>query len=466
MLPKQAKYGNKVMSAQAQSYRTNIQPQNGTGPYATGQTIILNIPTANNLVLVPTESYLKFALTLTNGGTAGNAVWDACGSHGLIQRIRVYHGSNLLQDIDQYGQLAKMLFDLQVPTDACYGRYNELVGTRNDTTNTSQIATADSTDGGTASTLANAIKASLNAGLSSNQVNSGEYYTLGANASTTRYFCLNLISLVGSLCSQQYIPLFAMTSAPLRVEIQLVSNIYQAIASTSALTSIALNNVEYIANFIRLSDGAIGAIYDSLQGQPLEFSVPDYSNYQYTYSTINANTSAQVNFAIPAKYSSLKSLFCTIRDQGTGTATYFPFSTITGGITSYYFRVGSNIIPTKAPDNLPEMFSELLKAMGSMSDLSYQPSIERNTYESSASTAITTANYKITSSGSFYIGQDLESFVNADKSTMFAGYNSNNDDIFAVINLTPSANLTPRFDAFALFDATLTFINGTAVRSF
>jgi hypothetical protein len=44
----------------ADSYRSNIQPQNNTGPYTLGQTIIINIPTANNLVLATTESYLKF----------------------------------------------------------------------------------------------------------------------------------------------------------------------------------------------------------------------------------------------------------------------------------------------------------------------------------------------------------------------------------------------------------------------
>eukprot|EP01038_Epipyxis_sp_PR26KG_P018255 gene18255-25683_t len=227
-----------------------------------------------------------------------------------------------------------MLFDLQVPSDGCYGRFNELVGTRNDLIST--ITTAQFTAGTLMYT-------------SANQINSGESYTIAANGTTTtRYFCLNLISLLGTLSPAQYIPLFAMTmtTAPLRLELQLVSNANQAIASTSPLASIAVNNVEYIANFIALSDGAMGVINDSLQGQPLEFSVSDYANYQYTNATINNATT--VNFAIPAaKYSSLKSLFCTIRDQNTGTDTYFPYSTATGGITSYYFRVGPKIMPTK-----------------------------------------------------------------------------------------------------------------------
>eukprot|EP01038_Epipyxis_sp_PR26KG_P017347 gene17347-23956_t len=375
MLPKQLKYGSKVESAMAQSYRTNnIQPQNGTSPYTLGQTIISNAPTANNIVLAPTESYLKFYVSYTNGGTANNnVVYDSCGAHGLIQRIRIFHGSNLLQDIDNYGLLAKMLFDLQVPTDASYGRYNALVGTR-DGLNTTITAAQF-----TAAALLNT---------STKQINSGEYGILaGANVVTgdlpygttgQRYYCLNLISLLGTLLPAQYIPLFAMTSAPLRLEIQLVSNSFNALGSLTALTA-SLNNVEYIANFIKLSDNAMSMIYGSL---------------------------------------------------------------------------GSQIMPTKAPDNLPEMFSELLKAMGSMSDLNYHPSIEYDSYKTPSSTVLTAVNYTSTNSGSFYIGIDLENYVSASKDTIFAGYNSNTDDIFAVINLSPTTGaLTPRFDAFANFDS-------------
>ena len=58
MLPKQLKYGSKVESASAKSSRSNIAPQNGTNGYGLGDTIVFNIPTRQNLVLVPQESYL------------------------------------------------------------------------------------------------------------------------------------------------------------------------------------------------------------------------------------------------------------------------------------------------------------------------------------------------------------------------------------------------------------------------
>jgi hypothetical protein len=91
----------KLEAAAAKSFRSNVQPQNGTGPYIPGNIITINIPTRNNLLLAAAESYLKidFVLANTSGG-AVSARWDSSGAHGLIQRIRVYHGSNLLEDIE------------------------------------------------------------------------------------------------------------------------------------------------------------------------------------------------------------------------------------------------------------------------------------------------------------------------------------------------------------------------------
>jgi hypothetical protein len=258
----------------------NIAPQNGTGIYGLGDTIILNIPTRNNLVLAPTESYLKFTGTFTAKAADGAFRWDSCGAHGLIQRIRIFHGSNLLEDIDNYGLLAKILFDLQKPTDSTYGKDTLLCGTRSDTVTQFQaIATPNATvgaDATTAATLVNALKTVLNSGrIPSYQTNSGERIggdrvaLLANNATVSETYCLNLLSLIGSLSSANYIPLFAMSSAPLRVEIQLVDTFFKAcsdLASTSAANSatIALSNVEYVANFIELGDSAMSIIYGSL----------------------------------------------------------------------------------------------------------------------------------------------------------------------------------------------------------
>ena len=487
MLPKQLKYGSKVESAAAKSSRVNIAPNNGTGPYNLGDTLIINLPTRSNLVLVPNESYLKFTLQPIKADGAATALrWDSCGAHGLFQRIRIFHGSNLLQDIDNYNLLAKLLFDVQVPTDAAYGKLNILAGTRSDLVLTLPTNTAPATAGNTNVNIDAAINlafTTINAAkISAQQVNSGALilksdgaFTLadtnttaastGINANVS---CLNLNGLLGTL-SSQYFPLFACTSAPLRMEITLVDDIKKCmnVVTASSFQGGAITNVEYIGNFIELGDSAMSVVANSLQGAPLQYVVSDYRNYQFT-SALTASAITQVSMAIPAKFSSLKSIFVSFRDKGgSGTLTFFPFSSVTNGLSDYQFRIGSSIFPPKAPNTLPEMFSELIKSIGSMSDLNYQPSIDRSSYVLAASVAnsvaLETNGASNTSSGSFYVGIDLENYINADKSQIFAGWNSNTDDIFFIGNFNNAiaSIVNVRLDAFAMFDSCLVFENGT-----
>lgn len=460
MLPKNLKYGQKVESAASRSTRVNIAPQNGTNGYSatSGDTIIINIPTRNNLVLVPTESYLKFTTTITSGASNNICRWDSMGAHGLIQRIRVFSGSNLLEDIDQYSLLASILFNHQVSTDSAYGKFNILAGTRNDLVTTLPTFTA--------AAVGDIVTALSGISSSSLQVNAGESLgTLANNGTYTATYCLNLISIIGTLCSNHYFPLFSCSSSPLRVEIVLQNNANACLSASGAISSILLNNVEYVANFIELSDSAMSMVYGSLQGAPLQFVVPSYRNFQYSYQLSNANT--LVNFPISAKFSSLRALYVTIRDKLNGSPQFFPCSSVSKNIVDYYFRLGSTIAPTKAPNTYQEMFCEVCKAIsnGGMSDLNHQPSIEKASYtmtDSLANNAPGTVN-----SGSFLIGMDLESYANADKSSLFAGYNSNTDDIFCVMNFGPNAaSPTVRFDSFALFDSVVVFENNTAYVKF
>jgi len=154
------------------------------------------------------------------------------------------------------------------------------------------------------------------------------------------------------------------------------------------------------------------------------------------------------------------------RDQGVGAVTYFPLSTVTKGLQNYYFRVGSTIVPSKAVDNYVQSFAEVLKAIGSVADLDHHPSIDFTAYSLTDSVAGGQTDQSI-SSGSFYMGLDLESYAASDKSTFFSGYNSNTDDIYAVLTyLNTAATATVRFDAFALIDTVVNFENNTCYIKF
>lgn len=501
MLPKNLKYGGKVESSVARSFRTNIAPQNGTGPYALGDTIIINIPTRANLVLATTESYLKFRCSITSGTSANNFRLDSCGIHNVIQRIRVFSGSNLLEDIDSYGMLAKMMFDLQVSTDSAYGKYNATSGTRNDLVSFlpagAQAPTAPSPTIGVASLQANSgeLVGQL-AFQNGTSAVSPVSVTAGQTVSDT--YCINLISIVGSLCSANYFPLFACSSAPIRVEIQLVGQMQNFVNQktiATAQSTMAITNCEYIAQFIELGDEAMRGVYGALGGEPMQLVMPEYRNYQYNATLISA-TQTQINMPIPAKFSSLKSLLIACRDNGTGAPTYFPTSSVSQGIQQYQFRLGSQVVPSKPPDTLQEMFEEVVKAVGSISDLQHSPSIEKFSYSLYNSTSSTigaqplgsnagflvsidapaTANtlyptavsVSNNNSGAFYVGLDLENYCAASKDGIFSGYNSNTDDIFWVptFQTVIAGNPQMRFDAFACFDQVVIFQDNTAFVKF
>jgi hypothetical protein len=132
MLPKNLKYNNKLESAFARNFSSYIQPQNGTGPYGDSQTIIINIPTAQNLVMAGTESVLKFDMEVQIGGTdATYCRLDKAGASGCIQRLRLYHGSQLLEDLDNYGNLFGFMTVLQ-KSSGCNGKDSILNGFCND----------------------------------------------------------------------------------------------------------------------------------------------------------------------------------------------------------------------------------------------------------------------------------------------------------------------------------------------
>ena len=265
MIPKNLMYDTKVNSSSSRSWKANLVPSGASGPFKANDVITINIPTGQNLVTVMSENYLKFDVTFTTVAANAYLRWDSHGAHGLINRLRISHGSNLLEDTEDYSAMAKMMFDIQVNTSSSYGKYNILCGTRSDLV--SNFGTVVGADAAALVTNLSGRK------LSVKQVNTGDrvyraglntYASFAAASTVTRTYCLSLISLCGTLCDSKYFPLFECSNLPLKIEIFLQPSTVNAICSEQADTTFALNNVEYIANMIELSDNAISTIRTSL----------------------------------------------------------------------------------------------------------------------------------------------------------------------------------------------------------
>lgn len=443
MIPANLKYQSKVESAPARRYLTQIQPQGGTGTYNPGDTITINIPTRANTCLIPSESYLRGNFNLIASGAATSSCLESCGWHGFIQRVRVFHGSNLLEDIDNYQQLAKIMYDYSAPEDAVKGRFAITSGTNEDYSGVAVAAAA----------LANV-----------RSVNRGRATGALAAATTVFPFAINLISLVGALAGDKYLPLFEMTAAPLRVEIVLQSSLIRAMmVEGGAGLSFTANSVNYCGEFLELPDSAISAI-KSGSSSPMQMVLPSYRSYTNSAS-LPAGTQTQVSFPIPAKFSSLKNIFVATRNTA-GTAAQYPSSHCAFGVGSansigYQFRVGSEIIPSSQPTSLPEIYSEAVKCFGSLADMQLQPSIDNTAFSLNLpNTVAGLVEASTEDSGAFLIGIDMEVYQNADKTSIFSGTNTNTSDIFAIINYFTASATTVLQTAFAAYDQVLVYENG------
>ena len=273
-LPSNLRYQSKTESAPARRFLTQIQPQGDTS-FSQGETITLNLPTRSNTCLIPSESYLKGQLNIVVSGATTATTLESCGFHAFVQRVRVFHGSNLLEDIDNYHQLAKVLHDFQAPEDTVKGRLSVTAGTNPDF---SVLQAASAGD------VLNA--ASVNRGRALG--------ALGA-ASHPYPFAINLISLVGSLCGDKYLPLFELSAAPLRCEIVLQSSAARALMNLGGtISSFNVTGVNYCGEYLEIPDAAVASI-KAASSSPMQMVVPSYRSYTNS-ATIPAASQTEVSF--------------------------------------------------------------------------------------------------------------------------------------------------------------------------
>jgi len=437
-LPNNLRYQSKVESAPARRYLTQIQPQGGSS-YLPSETITINIPTRNNTALIPSESYLKGTLNLScSTANATAATFESCGVHGFIQRIRVFHGSNLLEDIDNYSQLAKIMYDFQAPDDTIKGRFSITSGCNGDYTST----------GDTSGNLQ--IIRGVNRGA----------VTAVTTTATAVVFGINLISLVGALAQDKYLLLDQMTAAPLRVEIVLKASVVtslMSLAGSATAQTFTMTGVNYCGEFLEFPDSVLAAIKAG-SSSPMQMVLPSYRSYTNSAAITTAGTS--VSFPIPAKFSSLKNIFVASRTS-VGADGLYPMSHCKFGLTQYNFRVGSEVLPSSAPTTVPEFYNEAIKCFGSIADLQLQPSADLISYQLNVPNTVATLTQASTlDSGSFIIGLDMEIYQATSTQSIFAGTNTNNSDIFLLASYTPAGNVTIFQTGFASFDQVLVFENG------
>ena len=417
-LPQKLKYDNAINASYAKNFVSKINCQN-TNNHNLGNTAIINIPCMSNQVLSGADSLLKMKLKLENG-TAGNAdvVFDRAGVAGCIQRIRVFSGSQLLQDLDNYGNLVTQLISYQVSPDALLGKLSVLQGTASAST--------------------------------------GEGNTVGANSSLELDLCFPLMTILS--LTEKYVPCYAMAnSGPLRLEIQFVSDFKKFLNTDVELTDSVggvFKNVQFLANFIEISDTGMSIIKQAQKNRPVEWVTQSFSNYVYNGS-INAGGS-EFTVPVPAKFNSLKALYATFRKNADGVLNRFPFDSANWSLEEYRTAIGSRVIPSEPPTSVPEFLAETERALGCVSNrLS-------NTSYTSVQIVADVASTDNVISNCFMVGIETESYSSAPMGSTYQGLNTTGSDIYFRPKFGAQTAVDIRIDIYASFDQLIT-IDDTGV---
>ena len=402
-------YVEKPSAVDSKSYTHACLPVNGTS-FTPGSIVRIDIPTSGRGTYLDSQnSYLKLKLTNTSVNSSNAAAAITIDSHAssLISRLMVLYSGYTLEDINEYGQLHSILFDNNISFDERKTIHAISAG----------CAEADSRAGA----------------------------AIAAGGSVELFF--PLISSIVGLNADKYIPLGKMTASDaLRLELTLENaGIGVKTAAATDTGSFTVSDVEFVAQFVKLSDDAENMVSRATGGT--------YRVHGDTYRAYNANLASGVSMSsinIPVKVSSLKTMLISHRKQAnvTGKNANSITNRDTSNLTEYYFQVGSTRLPqkpVKMDANGSEAQMELQKALHQLGHKRAVTSYQLADWKRANATAA--------QHGAFVVGMDMESF-SGKSDTMNQGVSTISQPLFfnGTYNTTPAAmNVT----TFAHYDQVL-----------
>ena len=420
----------KPSSVNGRSYRCSIPPTNASS-FNPSTMIVMYIPARRNCFLDPQQTYLR--MTVKNNDISGIAMnLDGCGAC-FINRIDVFSGSNLLESTQSYNILYNGLIDLQMNS-------------------------------------ANRFAASGNLGTADLLTGTGDFRQGATVAGACKFTtCMPILSGVFGMLAEKCLPL--SLNDDIRIEISLESNDAAVCYANAYSNGWTILNVELEAQIIELQNEGIEMINSvTPPDQPIYLHS---SRYSHTTATIPKDSTGVNTFLVPARYASLKSLWCLPRrsTEIVSSLAYSLSSRINPNFQSWYWRVGSLLIPQKpvtisnasTTGSYAEGYTECIKAIHGLNNANYGSSIGITQYQiaDAADTTVgdSTTTYAVLKAytaansykNAFIIGQELEVFSGRND-TLLSGMNTLGSQIFfeATIGSTgPTAGFTLNFFAFA-----------------
>jgi hypothetical protein len=442
-LPTDLNFALKNTMAKARNVRINVSPIQSGAPANPTDTLKFDIPTSRRgQFLNQAGSYLQLRIRNNDSLASAKFALDGSGA-SVIQRMSVYSGGALLEDVQAYNLLYNAMLDSQVSM--------------------SDRLTTFSVAGGVAQPASTATE---------NYTRGGVIIAKDASAVVN----VPLISgILGNGCSK-YLPIGAIAN-DLRLEIVLAPAV-EALVSVSTTANYQVLEAVLILDVLELGDEAQGMI-DQMTGGNYVISGETYRNAQ----TVLQGSSSQDSVLLPFRFSSIKSLLWAFRPvtaqasvlQAGMNSRFNPFDSATQGTScSVQLRAGALYIPNAPIKYSAELFTELQKAYHRFGSQSQGSSMTWSTWSRTAPlTSLVPSNAGSTGTdfdsfypayardiGSAFFGLNLDS-VSGKSELLHSGINTLNQNLFLDMTYAtalPSAQT--RFDAFAHCDMILQIQDG------
>jgi hypothetical protein len=423
----------------SQGIETRVQPATGSGAYTTAGSVVRFVVGEQACSFLQNDTaYLSGTISVT-GGTPLDA--NACillgSAYSWIARQVLYSNNTLIETIENPSLI-----------------YNALVS--------NAVNTADK-QAMSCSNLFNPIGLNTNCG----PVTNAAAGTNAFPAISTFQFCIPIIGVFGS--SNKYLPLFNGEYV-LELTLNSLANFSREIAGGANYpTGFSVSNLELNFNAVKLEQNSFNMLMGQYNGK-LQIKADSWT-YTAPPSIAAATAAGQLDLTYPHKLQSLKRIIWWTSPADAAEKSY---AGVNPNLSSFQLYIGNTAYPQMpVKSNSPaETYVQTQKAFGSLYSSSHSGSAPINSwatastaYPAGASTHIAyNATYTLAAmvaagvyGDKWFAGLDLET-INANKSSLFTGINSQGVNSFLRLNIqTALANAVHNVHIFSNYDCLIEF---------
>ena len=431
-------YG-KVKSASVASRPQILRWRADNSVYNPTEIIRIEIPTSsNNIHLFGKDSFLEGKLNIP-----ANAALAGCGGEvdgnvfSMFSRMRISHGSNVVEDTQNCGRLWHVINDIQKVNDA---RCEDSI---------TKLGFSDPTAAGSA------------IGLLQSHLKGAVVVIAAGQGAISLPFSFTLPSAIfGSLCEKS-IPLSECTASSFYIELEL-SSLGNMVADNAGVPSIwgaiTVSDVFYNAKCAVLPPDVHGLLMSSTGGKIV---IPAISFKCEAKSMAAAATSFNDKFAYQVSSANAFLWWMTTAAANGSQAVRSMTSRNSKGLTEWQLNINGEMYPSDMIRGKPRNLNELLRAFDMLSSNLGSGIIDYNTYSHAnvdLGTIAADANTANIQHKRFVAGIDLNRF-NQSHETLLSGTNTVGQSINLVANFAAVGEAQTLYSAL-MYDVLYTIQDG------